>query len=54
VAIEAAEKDLREIGFEYTQYKDTKVRIIKNPEGVLQSFEDCLMKIQSLKGNQYA
>ena len=50
-AIDAAERELRDIGFECMLYKDTRLKIVKNPEAVLQNFEDCLVKIQSVKGN---
>jgi hypothetical protein len=54
LAIDGIEKEIKEIGFECINYKDTRVKIIKAPEVVLQRFEDCLVKIQSLKGNQFA
>jgi dynein heavy chain, axonemal len=54
LAVDGIEKEVREIGFATVPYKDTKVKIIKSAEVVLQRFEDCLVKIQSLKGNPFA
>lgn len=54
VSMDAVEKELHEISFTADMYKDKKVRTIIEPEKVVQQFEDLLLKIQSLKANQYA
>ena len=54
LALDALDKEIKEIGFECETYKNTNINIIKEPELVSQKFEECLVKAQSLKGNPFA
>lgn len=50
MAIDAVEKELKEIAFTCEPVPGQKTRIIKEPEAALQRFEELLVKIQTLKG----
>ena len=44
LALDALEKEIREITFECLIYKNTEINIIKEPELVSNKFEECLVK----------
>ena len=54
MAIDGIEREVAEIGFECTTYKDQPVRVIKNCDGVLSSLDESLIKLQAIKGNEFA
>lgn len=51
MALDAIDKELLEICFNIGIYRETTVVIILTPEVTLQSFEDCLIRCQAMKGN---
>lgn len=54
LSIDAIEREIKEITFESTPYKDSGTMIVKNFEVVLQSMEECTIKLQALKGNDFS
>lgn len=54
MAIDAIEREIKEICFECIPYKDQPVKIIKNSDMVLMNLDESLIKLQAIKGNEFA
>lgn len=54
MAIDAIEREIREICFECLPYKDQPVKVIKNCDAVLLNLDESLIKLQAIKGNEFA
>ena len=54
LAIDQIEREIKDMVFETMAYKETNIRIIKNSENVSQNFEELTIKLQAVKGNEFA
>lgn len=53
MAVDAIERELREIAFTCDEVPHKETRVIREPDQVLLKFDELLIKIQTLKGTQY-
>jgi dynein heavy chain len=54
LAIDQIEREIKELSFETMAYKETSIRIIRSSDHVVQLFEELLIKLQAVKGNEFA